>query len=67
MNKNFLIVSEEWHDALPYPTKERNLGGVSDLGLLLESHLFSLDMFCTHLSMFMLTIGFFPMIYVIFC
>ena len=67
MNKNFLIVSEEWHDGLPCPTKERNPGGVLDLGLLLESHLFSLDMFCTHLSMFMLTIGFFPMIYVIFC
>ena len=42
--------------------REGNPGGVLGLGLLLESHLFSLNMFCTHLSMFMLAIGFFPLI-----
>ena len=59
MNKDFLIVSGEWHDGLPCLMREGNPGGVLGLVLLLESHLFSLDTFCTHLSMFMLAIGFF--------
>ena len=28
LNKDFLIVSGEWHDGLPYPTMEGELGGV---------------------------------------
>ena len=40
MNKDFLIISGEWYDGLPCPTRKgkpsRNLG----LGLLLESHPF---------------------------
>ena len=67
MNKDFLTVSRKWHDGLPCPTREGNLGGVLGLGLLFESHLFSLDTFCTHVSIFMLAIGFFPMICGIFC
>ena len=31
LNKDFLIVSREWHDGLPYPTREGTPGG--DLGL----------------------------------
>ena len=27
LNKDFLIVSEEWHDDVPCPTKEGRLGG----------------------------------------
>ena len=67
MNKDFLIVLGEWHDGLPYLMREENPSGALSLGLLLESHLFYLDMFCTHLPMFILTLGFFPLIYAIFC
>ena len=28
LNKDFLIVSEAWHDDLPCPVKEGTLGGV---------------------------------------
>ena len=28
LNKDFLIVSGAWHDGLPCPVKERELGGV---------------------------------------
>ena len=32
LNKDFLIVSAEWHDDLPYPTREGQPSWVSDLG-----------------------------------
>ena len=32
LNKDFLIVSEEWHDGLHCPTKEGALGGVFGVG-----------------------------------
>ena len=32
LNKDFLIVSEEWHDGLPCPTRKGKLGGVLGLG-----------------------------------
>ena len=38
MNKDFLIISREWHDGLPCPTREGTLGGVSGLRLLLQRH-----------------------------
>ena len=34
MNKDFLIISGEWHDGLPCPTREEILGGVLGLSLL---------------------------------
>ena len=40
MNKDFLIVSGEWHNGLPYPTREGKLGGVLGLGLSFENLLF---------------------------
>ena len=48
MNKDFLIVLGEWHDGLPYPTREGLLGGVfrsrfitsKSPFFLLQSHLF---------------------------
>ena len=33
LNKDFLIVSREWHDGLPYLTREGKPGGVLSLGL----------------------------------
>ena len=39
MNKDFLIVSGEWHDDLPCPTREGKPGGVLGLGLLFENFL----------------------------
>ena len=33
LNKDFLIMSREWHDGLPCPTREGQLGGVLGLGL----------------------------------
>ena len=35
MNKDFLIVSGEWHDGLPCPTRKGQLDGVLGLGQLL--------------------------------
>ena len=32
LNKDFLIVSEEWHDGLPCPTRKGKPGGVLGLG-----------------------------------
>jgi len=29
MNKDFLIISGEWHNGLPYPTREGTPSGVS--------------------------------------
>jgi len=40
INKDFLIVSREWHDGLPCSTREGKPGRVLGLGLLLENHLF---------------------------
>ena len=34
LNKDFLIVSGEWHDGLPCPTRAGQLGGVLGLGRL---------------------------------
>ena len=34
LNKDFLIVSGEWHDDLPCPTREGQLGGALGLGRL---------------------------------
>ena len=42
MTKDFLIISGEWHDGLPYPTREGKPNGVLGLGLLLESRIFFL-------------------------
>ena len=39
MNKDFLIVSGEWHDDLPCPTREGKPGRVLGLGLLFENFL----------------------------
>ena len=33
LNKDFFIVFGEWHDGLPCPTEERQLGGVLEIGL----------------------------------
>ena len=32
LNKNFLIISREWHDGLPYSTREGTSGGAFGLG-----------------------------------
>ena len=32
LNKDFLIISGEWHDGLPYSTREGTLGGAFGLG-----------------------------------
>ena len=32
LNKNFLIISGEWHDGLPYSTREGTSGGAFGLG-----------------------------------
>ena len=37
LNKDFLIVSREWHDGLPYPARKGQLGGVLGLGCLFAS------------------------------
>ena len=33
LNKDFLIISGEWHDGLPYPTREGKPSGALGLGL----------------------------------
>ena len=33
LNKDFLIMSREWHDGLPYPTEEGQPGGALEIGL----------------------------------
>ena len=40
MNKDFLIVSREWHNGLLCPMREGQLGGVLGLGLFLQSYPF---------------------------
>ena len=40
MNKDFLIISGEWHDGLPCPMREGKLGRNLGLGLLHENHPF---------------------------
>ena len=40
MNNDFLIVSREWHNGLPYLTREGQPGGVLGLGLFLQSYPF---------------------------
>ena len=49
MNKDILIVSGEWHDGLPYPTREGKLGGVFRSRFITsKSPFFPFDIFCTH-------------------
>ena len=36
LNKDFLIVSGEWHESLPYPTREGKPGGALGLGLIIS-------------------------------
>ena len=45
LNKDFLIVSGEWHDGLPCPTRERQSGGVLGLRCLFTSPFFSFGLF----------------------
>ena len=33
LKNDFLILSGEWHDGLPYPTREEKSGGILDLDL----------------------------------
>ena len=40
MNKDFLIISGEWHDGLPYPMRDGKPGRNLGQGLLLKNHLF---------------------------
>ena len=52
MNNDFLIVSREWHNGLPYLTREGTQGGVLGLGLLLQNHLsFSFNSCCIRFSL----------------
>ena len=39
LNKDFLIVSGEWHDGVPYPMEERQLGGALEIGVGLVHYL----------------------------
>ena len=41
MNKDFLIISGEWHDGLPCPMRDGKLGRNLGQGLLLENHPFN--------------------------
>ena len=57
MNKDFLIVSGEWHNGLPYPTREGTLGGVFRTRFITsKSPFFPFDILCTHFSPFVLVI-----------
>ena len=45
LNKDFLILSKEWSDGLPYPTREGEPGGVLRLGYSFTSPFFDLRYF----------------------
>ena len=60
LNKDFLIVSREWHDGLPYPTREGTPGGALGLGWLFQSHFLPLFL-CLYLYVS------FPLICSTFC
>ena len=53
MNKDFLIISWEWHDGLPSARREKgHQVGLVGLGLLLQNHLsFSFDALCIRFSL----------------
>jgi len=54
MNKNFLIISREWHNGLHCPTRDGVPGGVfRSRFITLKSPLFLFDIFCTHLFLFL--------------
>ena len=46
LKKDFLIISEEWHDGLPCPTREGKPGRVLGLGLQFQSYPFSFSFVC---------------------
>ena len=50
LKKDFLIMSEEWHDGLPCPTREGQPGWALGLG-----RLFQLTRFLSFVSFFILT------------
>jgi len=49
LNKDFLIVSGEWHDGLPCLTREGQLGGVLGLGCSFISSFFSFGLLHFHI------------------
>jgi len=49
LNKDFLIMSGEWHDGLPCPMREEQSGGVLGPGCLFTSPLFSFGLFYFHI------------------
>ena len=65
MNKDFLIVSGEWHDGLPCLTREGQLGGVLGLGLFLQNYPF-FNLTCS-VPIFLILCQYlnFPLIYVV--
>ena len=46
LKKDFLIISEEWHDGLPCPTRKGKPGRVLGLGLQFQSYPFSFSFVC---------------------
>ena len=57
MNKDFLIISGEWHDGLHCPTTEGLPSGVFRFKFITsKSPFFPFDIFCTHFSPFVLVI-----------
>ena len=49
LNKDFLIVSGEWHDGLPCLKREGQLGGLLDLGYSFISSFFSFGLLHFHI------------------
>ena len=60
LNKDFLIISREWHDGLPYLTRKGTPNGALGLDWLFQSHPFP-PFFCLCLCMS------FPLICIVFC
>ena len=57
MNKDFLIISGEWHDGLHCPTREGLPSGVFRFKFITsKSPFFPFDIFCTHFSPFVFVI-----------
>ena len=57
MNKDFLIISREWHDSLPCSAREGIPGGVFRSRFITSKlPFFPLDIFCTHFSPFVFVI-----------
>ena len=60
MNKDILIILEEWHNGLHCLTREGISGGVfRSRFITLKSPIFPFDIFCTHFSPFVFVIEFF--------